>query len=275
MPSSYTPSLRLVLPVQGELSGAWGDTINQGITTLVDAAIAGTTAITMTDVDYTLSVANEDNDEARRMFLVLGGTLTATRNVICPAVSKLYIVHNNTNHPVTLKTPSGTGVAVPSGAKQALYCDGTNVIPGIDGNVSTSGTQTLTNKTIAFADNTLTGVASTSTSQTLTNKTFGNYTESVFSITDGSTVDLDPNNGPIQTWVLGGNRTPGQANWSAGQSITLMVDDGSSFAITWSTLNVEWKTEGGVAPVLNSTGFTVIALWKVGATIYGARVGNA
>ena len=31
--------------------------------------------------------------------------------------------------------------------------------------------QTLTNKTIAFADNTLTGVASTSTSQTLTNKT--------------------------------------------------------------------------------------------------------
>ena len=34
-----------------------------------------------------------------------------------------------------------------------------------------SDAQTLTNKTIAFADNTLTGVASTSTAQTLTNKT--------------------------------------------------------------------------------------------------------
>lgn len=34
-----------------------------------------------------------------------------------------------------------------------------------------SGAQTFTNKTISFADNTLTGVASTSTAQTLTNKT--------------------------------------------------------------------------------------------------------
>ena len=115
----------------------------------------------------------------------------------------------------------------------------------------------------------------TTATQTLTNKTLSNYTETVFAITDGATVNLDPNNGPIQTWTLGANRTPGQANWAAGQSITLMVDDGSAFTITWSTLAVVWETDAGSAPTLATTGFTVIVLWKVGSTIYGARVGDA
>jgi hypothetical protein len=118
-------------------------------------------------------------------------------------------------------------------------------------------------------------VVGTTDTQTLTGKTLGNYTEAVFAITDGTTVNLDPNNGPVQTWTLGANRTPGQANWAAGQSITLMVDDGTARTITWTTLAVVWKTDGGSAPTLNTDGFTVIALWKVGTTIYGARVGDA
>jgi hypothetical protein len=121
----------------------------------------------------------------------------------------------------------------------------------------------------------------TDDTQTLTNKTAeklilnDGYTEEVFAITDGATVNLDPNNGSIQTWTLGANRTPGQANWAAGQSITLMVDDGSAFTITWTTLAVVWETDGGTAPTLATSGFTVIVLWKVGTTIYGARVGDA
>lgn len=99
--------------------------------------------------------------------------------------------------------------------------------------------------------------------------------EGVFTITDGATVNLDPNNGSIQTWTLGANRTPGQANWASGQSITLMIDDGTAFAVTWTTLGVVWETNAGSAPTLATTGFTVIVLWKVGTTIYGARVGDA
>jgi hypothetical protein len=118
-------------------------------------------------------------------------------------------------------------------------------------------------------------VVGTTDAQTLTSKTLGNYTETVFAITDGTTVNLDPNNGPIQTWTLGANRTPGQANWAAGQSITLMIDDGSARTITWTTLGVVWETNGGTAPTLNTTGFSVIGLWKVGTIIYGARVGDA
>lgn len=100
------------------------------------------------------------------------------------------------------------------------------------------------------------------------------YQESVFAITDG-TVSLNPNNGSIQTWTLGANRTPGQTGWNSGQSITLLIDDGAGYTITWTTLGVVWKTDGGIAPTLNTSGYTVIALWKVGSTIYGARVGDA
>lgn len=121
----------------------------------------------------------------------------------------------------------------------------------------------------------------TTDTQTLTNKTTeklilnDGYTEEVFTVTDGATINLDPNNGSIQTLTLGANRTPGQANWNAGQSITLMIDDGSAFTVTWSTLAVVWVTDGGVAPTLNTSGFTTMVLWKVSTTIYGARVGDA
>jgi len=128
---------------------------------------------------------------------------------------------------------------------------------GPAGEVTLNGTETLSNKT-------LNGVILND-----------GYTEEVFAITDGSTVNLDPNNGSIQTWTLGANRTPDQANWASGQSIVLQVDDGTDYTIDWATIAPVWKTDGGTAPTLNLTGFTIIVLWKVGTVIYGARVGDA
>ena len=125
------------------------------------------------------------------------------------------------------------------------------------------------------------GLVDVSSTQTISNKTAeklilnDGYTEEVFTVSDGSTVNLDPNNGSIQTWTLGANRTPGQANWNAGQSITLMIDDGTARTITWTSLSVVWATDGGNAPTLNTTGFTTLTLWKVSTQIYGARVGDA
>jgi hypothetical protein len=143
-----------------------------------------------------------------------------------------------------------------------------------------TSTNTVTNKTIAFGSNTLTDVAGTTATQTLTNKTLNavllndGYTEEVFSVT-GTTPALSPTNGSIQTWTLSGNSTPTAGTWASGQSLTLMVDDGSAFSITWSSVAVAWKTDGGTAPTLNTTGFTAIQLWKVDTVIYGARVGDA
>lgn len=133
MPSSYTPSLRLVLPVTGELVGTWGDTANDGLTALVDSSVAGTASVAMSDANYTLSVANGAADESRQMFITLTGTLSAARNVVCPSNSKLYFVTNSTTggFSIVFKTSAGTGITVPNGARLIVYCDGTNVVDAI------------------------------------------------------------------------------------------------------------------------------------------------
>jgi hypothetical protein len=102
--------------------------------------------------------------------------------------------------------------------------------------------------------------------------TFGGaLIETVFALT-GTTPALNPSNGTIQTWTLTASSTPTDS-LNAGESLTLMIDDGTAYAITWPS--VTWKTGGGTAPTLNTTGFTAIVLWKVGSTLYGARVGDA
>lgn len=128
--AAYTTSLRLVQPATGEYSGTWGTQVNTGLTALVDTSIAGTATITMTAADYTLSTANGATDEARAMVLNLTGTPGAARNVICPAVSKVYIVYNNTTggFAQTVKTSSGSGVSVPNGSTAFLRCNGTDVV---------------------------------------------------------------------------------------------------------------------------------------------------
>lgn len=98
----------------------------------------------------------------------------------------------------------------------------------------------------------------------------GAITEAVYALT-GTTPALNPANGTVQTWTLTGNSTPTDS-LAAGQSITLMIDDGAAYAITWPS--VSWKTNSGVAPLLNTSGLTAIVLWKVSAVLYGARVGN-
>lgn len=147
MPSTYTTSLRLTLPATGELAGTWGSTVNTGVTSLAEAAIAGTAAVTMTDADYTLTTANGATDQARNMFITLSGTLSAARNVICPSVSKLYFVTNSTTggYTITFKTSAGTGVAVPSGQRKVVYCDGTNVLDAFNAasTLALSGNLTL------------------------------------------------------------------------------------------------------------------------------------
>ena len=111
---------------------------------------------------------------------------------------------------------------------------------------------------------------------TLTNKTLvapiitGTVVEDVFALT-GTTPALDPSNGSIQTWTLTGASTPTDS-LSAGEAITLMIDDGTAYTITWPTTT--WVNNAGAAPTLATTGNTVIALWKVSTTLYGALVGD-
>jgi hypothetical protein len=142
---------------------------------------------------------------------------------------------------------------------------------GIDDNASATAV------TIDSSGNVGIGTASPSTALDVNGTTTtdglalsGRVTEEVFAVT-GTTPALDPQNGTIQTWTLSGNSTPTfAAGFTAGASMTLMIDDGSAYSITWPT--TQWA--GGSAPTLATTGYTVVELWNVGATVYGALVGE-
>jgi len=106
----------------------------------------------------------------------------------------------------------------------------------------------------------------TTDAQTLTGKTLGNIAETVFTISDGASVDINPADGPIQTWTLGADRTPTAASFANGQSVLLMIDDGTARTINWSTIAPTWY---GGAPTLATTGFTLVQLWRVAGVTYG------
>lgn len=132
MATQYTSILKLALPVTGELSGTWGDVVNDNITSMVEQAIAGLATInSWTANAHTLTVADGTTSESRCAMLVAdddgAGNPSAAAEIICPAATKLYVLKNISGQQVTLKTSGGTGVAVPNNETAFLFCDGTNV----------------------------------------------------------------------------------------------------------------------------------------------------
>ncbi len=158
MTTQYTTILKLALPVQGELSGTWGDVVNDNITEMVEQAIAGKATIdSWTANAHTLTTADGTTAESRCAILELtdtGTALTGAGTVTCPTNTKLYIVDNNTAEIITVKTSGGTGVAVPVGKTMLVYCDGTNVVEGVThANSLSLGTSTVTADKILDEDN--------------------------------------------------------------------------------------------------------------------------
>jgi hypothetical protein len=170
----------------------------------------------------------------------------------------------------------------------------TGTISGSTGIFTVLSGTTITGTTTNFTSGTFTVLSGTTVTGTTANFTSGVFAtsqltdpaivgtikEDIYTITDGAAFEIDPGNGSIQLITLGASRTPKATNFAAGETVILMVDDGSAYTITWSDTTfgasgVLWKTNGGVAPTLNTTGYTVIVLWEVGTQIYGARVGDA
>lgn len=175
------------------------------------------------------------------------------------------VVELGTN-PATFQINSAFSFPTSDGTNgQILQTNGSGVLSWTAagaGDVTLNGTQTLTNKTLTDP------------------AIIGAIKEDVYTITDGAAFEIDPGNGSIQLITLGANRTPKGTNFAAGESVLLMVEDGTAYALTWTdttfgTGGVIWKTDSGAAPTLNTTGYTGIVLWKVGTQVYGARVGDA
>ena len=127
MASSYSPSLKLELIGNGDQSGTWGTTTNNNLGTLLEQAITGVQSITMSNADYTLTNYNGTSDEARNAVLIVSGTNSAIRKIICPLVNKLYVISNQTSggYAITIGASTGAVVTIPNGITAQVYCDGT------------------------------------------------------------------------------------------------------------------------------------------------------
>lgn len=151
MTTGATDLLGLALPVTGELSGTWGDEVNNKITKLLDSAVAGTTTLTA-DSDVTLSSTTLAANQARQIIIlwnVTGGTVT--RYITAPAQSKVYIVINrSTTQSIVLRgVGPTTGVTLIPEEKCVVAWDGQAAdfvkiaSNALSGNVSITGTETV------------------------------------------------------------------------------------------------------------------------------------
>ena len=141
---------------------------------------------------------------------------------------------------------------------------------------STNTSQTLTNKTIAFGSNTLTDVASTNTSQTLTSKTLTNptvtdYIETRFTANSSTAITLNLANGTMQDITLTGSATITMPTAVAGKSFILLLRTGTgSYTVAWTT--VKWP--GGTAPTVTTTAsrLDIYSFFSDGTNWYGITV---
>jgi len=130
MATAYTSLLGLALPVTGELSGTWGTTVNDAITSLLDSAVAGTTTLS-SDADVTLTTTTGSSNQAREAIILWTAGGTATRTITAPAQSKTYIVINKTSSTQSIKLVGvgpTTGVTVVAGTSALVAWNGLDFV---------------------------------------------------------------------------------------------------------------------------------------------------
>ena len=141
MAATYTSKIRLTQQGDGDNPNSWGTVLNNGVTSLVDDAIAAYTTIEIgANATVTLSAVDGGYDVARSAFLEVKGTVGGAHTTISliipggtsPRISKGYIINNLTTYTTTtnivkIKTAAGTGHTIPSGAVTQIVNDGTSV----------------------------------------------------------------------------------------------------------------------------------------------------
>jgi len=176
----------------------------------------------------------------------------------------------------TVLASSNAGSAVSWGAgsktvSQVFTADEALNIAQTDGTLAQFAATTSAQLAGVISDETGSGALVFGTSPALTSPTMtGTILEDVFALS-GTSPALDPDNGSVQTHTLSGTTTYSDS-LAAGEAITLMIDDGTANTVTWPTMT--WVNNAGSAPTLATTGYTVVALWKVSTTLYGALVGD-
>ena len=251
MTTQYTSILKLALPVQGELSGTWGDVVNDNITSMVEQAIAGRAVInSWSGNSHTLTTANGTTSESRCAMLEFtdtGAQLSGAGTVVCPALSKIYIAKNAAGQNVTLKTASGTGILVPNGRTMFLFCDETNVVEAV---TSTTSLQLGTSTTVTAVldeDN----MASDSATSLATQQSIKAYVDSQVATSDTLAEVLANGNTTGGTDVAFGDND--KAIFGAGSDLQIYHDGTNSYIEDAGTGSLKIKSNGSFIDIQSNS----------------------
>lgn len=305
MTTAYTSLLGLALPVTGELSGTWGDTVNNSITSLLDSAIAGTTTLN-TDADVTLTTTTGAANTAREAILLWTAGGTVTRNITAPAQSKAYYVINagsSTQSIVLRGAGPTTGVTIVQGEKAVCAWNGTDFVKVASTQATAlTGILPIANggtgaSTLAGANLPVTNVANTFTGLQTFAGTSSNADVKTSNILETDTISATAATGTINydvttqsvlyytsnasgNWTLnfrGSSGTTLNTVMSTGESLsaTFLVTNGSTAyynsAVTIDGTSVTPKWQGGSAPTsgnASSTDCYTYVIQKVGSASY-------
>ena len=305
MATAYTSLLGLALPVTGELSGTWGDTVNNSITSLLDSAIAGTTTLN-TDADVTLTTTTGATNTAREAILLWTAGGTVTRNITAPAQSKAYYVINasvSTQSIVLRGAGPTTGVTIVQGEKAVCAWNGTDFVKVASTQATAlTGILPIANggtgaSTLAGANLPVTNVANTFTGLQTFAGTSSNADVKTSNILETDTISATAATGTINydvttqsvlyytsnasgNWTLnfrGSSGTTLNTVMSTGESLsaTFLVTNGSTAyynsAVTIDGTSVTPKWQGGTAPTsgnASSTDAYTYVIQKTGSATY-------
>ena len=151
MASSYSTNSKLELIATGEKAGLWGTITNTNLQILEQLG-TGYLSSNVGASDLALALDNGAVSNGKNLYFKLTGTLTGNRTVTIPDTAERVMIFEDattressgTVKTLTIKTVSGTGVLVPSGATVLVYSDGSNVNLGLQ----TKGYITINSSTV-------------------------------------------------------------------------------------------------------------------------------
>jgi hypothetical protein len=272
MASTYSPSLRIELIGAGDQAGTWNTTTNSNLGTIIESAIAGYVAVSVTSANQAFTALDGAADQARNAVIALTTTTVANFNVYAPPQEKTYIIYNTTAFTATIfnstvlgnTTAAGTGITVPAGKKLVVFSDATNfytieaanltgVLAVVNGGTGVT-TSTGTGNTVLSTSPTLvTPILGTPTSATLTNATG-------LPLTTGVTGTLPVANGGTGAATLAANNVVLGNGTSAVQLVAPSTTGNvlTSNGTTWQSTAPASTYVGARGQVFTSSGtFTV------------------
>ena len=261
MSSTYSPSLRIELIGAGEQAGTWNTTTNTNLGTLIESAIAGYIAVSVTSANQAFTALDGAPDQSRNAVIGLTTTTTAAFAVYAPPQEKTYIIWNNSSYVATIynstvqgnTTAAGAGVAIPAGKKLLVFTTGTNFYTIESANLT--GVLAVVNGGTGVTTSTGTGNTVLSDSPTLVTPALGTPTALVGTNITGTAAGLSIG-GNAATATLATNATTAAAATTLVTTNFSIVQSGAKLYFKYGATNIaSMDSSGNFITLADNTAF--------------------